>query len=148
MLSVLLQVRTSLPGSPLGASVLTGNRERFTVLVDSATAEFLVATAEEVAESARAHSYISSKQVQKTCQIRLLTLWLLTFWLFTAPSPSIECQKVSSALEIESRSVFCTLVRVIAPLQPLLLQAFTVLGDEAAASYTWTLVDLKSGETV
>ena len=49
VLSVLLQVRTSLPGSPLGASVLTGNRERFTVLVDSATAEFLVATAEEIA---------------------------------------------------------------------------------------------------
>ena len=39
--------------------------------------------------------------------------WLLTFWLFTAPSPFIECQKVSSALEIVSKSIFCTLFRVI-----------------------------------
>ena len=30
----------------------------------------------EVAESARAHSYILSKEVQKTSQF-----WLLTFWL-------------------------------------------------------------------
>ena len=50
---------------------------------------------------------------QKACQFWLLTLWLLTFWLFTAPSPSIECQKVSSALEIVSKSIFCTLFRVI-----------------------------------
>ena len=34
-----------------------------------------------VTESARAHIYILSKQVQKTCQF-----WLLTFWLLTVPS--------------------------------------------------------------
>ena len=37
-----------------------------------------------VTESARARSYISSKQVQKIFQF-----WLLTFWLLTVPSPSI-----------------------------------------------------------
>ena len=36
-----------------------------------------------VTESARAHSYILSKQVRKTCQFWLFTLWLLTFWLLT-----------------------------------------------------------------
>ena len=38
-----------------------------------------------VTESARAHSYLLSKQVQtqqKTGQFWLLTLWLFTFWLF------------------------------------------------------------------
>ena len=34
-----------------------------------------------VTESARAHSYILSKQLQKTCQFWLLMRWLLTFWL-------------------------------------------------------------------
>ena len=34
-----------------------------------------------VTESARACSYILSKQVQETCQFWLLTFWLLTFWL-------------------------------------------------------------------
>ena len=34
-------------------------------------------------ESARAHSYFFSKEVQKSCQVWLLTLWLLTFWLLT-----------------------------------------------------------------
>ena len=34
-----------------------------------------------VTESARAHSYILSEEVQKTCQFWRLTLWLLTFWL-------------------------------------------------------------------
>ena len=38
----------------------------------------------QVAESARAHSYFFSKQVQKTCQF-----WLLTFWLLTVPFRSI-----------------------------------------------------------
>ena len=32
-----------------------------------------------VTESARAHSYFSSKQEQETCQFWLLTFWLLTF---------------------------------------------------------------------
>ena len=36
-----------------------------------------------VTESARAHSYFFSKEVQKTGQFWLFTLWLLTFWLFT-----------------------------------------------------------------
>ena len=45
-----------------------------------------------VTESASAHSYIFSKQLQKTCQF-----WLLTFWLLTVPSPSTQCQNVSSA---------------------------------------------------
>ena len=37
-----------------------------------------------VTESARACSYLLSKQVQETCQF-----WLLTLWLLTVPSPSI-----------------------------------------------------------
>ena len=36
-----------------------------------------------VTESARACSYILSKQVEKICSFWLLTLWLLTFWLLT-----------------------------------------------------------------
>ena len=37
----------------------------------------------DVTESARARSYIFSKQVQKVCQFWLFTLQLLTFWLST-----------------------------------------------------------------
>ena len=48
---------------------------------------------EPVTESARAHSYILSKQVQKTCKI-----WLLTFWLLTVPS--------ALRLDIVSKSAF------------------------------------------
>ena len=39
--------------------------------------------AQHVTESARAHSYILSKEVPTTCQFWLLTLWLLTFWMLT-----------------------------------------------------------------
>ena len=35
-----------------------------------------------VTESARAHSYFFSKEVQKTCQFWLLTFWLLTVYLW------------------------------------------------------------------
>ena len=41
---------------------------------------------QEVTESARAHSYISEKRLQKTCSFWLLMVWLLTFWLLTVPS--------------------------------------------------------------
>ena len=40
----------------------------------------------DVTESARAHSYIFSEEVQKTCEFWLLTSWLLTFWLLTVPA--------------------------------------------------------------
>ena len=43
----------------------------------------LAALSHIVAESARACTYFSSKQVQKTCKFWLLTLWLFTFWLLT-----------------------------------------------------------------
>ena len=40
----------------------------------------------DVTESARAHSYISSSQVQKTCEFWLSTFVSLKFWLLTVPS--------------------------------------------------------------
>ena len=46
---------------------------------ESAATEWLL----PVTESARACSYILSKEVEKTVQFWLLTLWLLTCWLLT-----------------------------------------------------------------
>ena len=40
----------------------------------------------KVTESARAHSYISSSQVQKTCEFWLSTFVSVKFWLLTVPS--------------------------------------------------------------
>ena len=60
-----------------------------------------------VTESARAHSYYSSKQVEKTC-----FFWLLTVWLLTVPSTLYIVSKVSYTLHIVSKSVLDTLYSV------------------------------------
>ena len=47
-------------------------------LAEEEQARKMATLEQQVTESARAHSHILSKQVQRTCQF-----WLLTFWLLT-----------------------------------------------------------------
>ena len=51
--------------------------------LDKRSKKVKAALLQDVTESARACSYFSSQEVQKTYQFWLLTLWLLTFWLVT-----------------------------------------------------------------
>ena len=62
------------------------DRERDREAVDAEEARQREERLRGVTESARAHSYYSSKQVRKTCEFWLLTVWLLAFWLLTVPS--------------------------------------------------------------
>ena len=74
---MLIQVSVAvneLPGLHLENVVVTQTHAQF-FRDDQAVGEA------QVTESARAHSYYSSKEVQKTRQF-----WLFTVWLFTVPS--------------------------------------------------------------